>query len=427
MLDFLGGKKIAILGFGKEGQATFEFLKQNRIFVNAVLDKEKPTVEVPANVELITGPGYLDGLSNFDYIFRSPGFPRMHPKLIEFSVQENILSHIKLFLRLCPCPVIAVTGTKGKTTTTSLIYEILKNSKEKVFLGGNMGVPPLGFLNELDKSSIVILELSSFQTIDLDNSPHVGVILAVTHDHLDDGTFKPSSHSTLGEYLQAKAQMIAKQNENDFAILHSGLNEIFKKSGMGKKIFFEPNDALLYKHKLLGKHNLENIAAAAKACSVVGVSEEAIKSGIQNFSGVAQRLQLVAKKNEIAFINDSASTNPDSTIAAVDSFDNNITLILGGSRKGLDYTELGEKIVSSKQVKDLVIIGEVTDEIGRACSGFQGRILTGAKNMKEIIDQALSLTEAGGTVLFSPAAASFDMFKNSKDRGNQFDQIVNSI
>jgi UDP-N-acetylmuramoylalanine--D-glutamate ligase len=335
-----------------------------------------------------------------------------------------VYSHVKLFMDLCPCPAIAVTGTKGKTTTTTLIFEILKKAGLDVRLGGNIGTPPLDFVHELTPESVAVLELSSFQTIDLHKSPHVGVILTVTSDHLDDGSFRPSSHSSLAEYFQAKAQLIANQTPEDFAVLHPGLGEVFTEAGQGKKVFYDATAAESFERKLLGNHNLENIAAAAAACSVFGVDDESIRTAVAEFGGVPQRLQLVGERDGVKYVNDSASTNPDSTSAAIDSFASGVILIIGGFDKGLDYSGLGNKIKSSPQVKGLVVIGDLTPKILAAVNGFTGKALTGAKDMKEIVSQARSLSAPGDVVLLSPAAASFDMFKNSKDRGSQFDQEV---
>lgn len=421
----LNDKKIAILGFGKEGQATFEYLTKKGVPVAAILDSKE--IKDVSGVKVISGDSYLDNLDEYDLVFRSPGVPRMHPKLVAYKNQDAIFSHTKLFFELCPCPIIAVTGTKGKTTTTSLIHEIVKSSGKKVFLGGNIGEPPLNFIDQLTPDSIVALEVSSFQAQDLHKSPHVGVILNVTHDHLDDGTFRAASHVTNDEYLRAKAQLIANQTENDAAVLHPDLGDIFQKSGRGRKVIIQPDQFSDWERKIIGEHNLENIGAAVLACRELGVSNELIRQVVANFTGVPMRLQMVAQKNGISYINDSASTNPDSTIAAMGSFKENIILIVGGSDKALDYSEFGQAILNARNVKALVVIGDIAPKILEKVKGFQGQVLTGARNMQEIVGQANSIAQAGDVVLLSPAAASFGMFKNSTDRGQQFDEAVKSL
>ncbi len=431
MLDSLKQKKIAILGFGKEGQATFEYLKKHGVSVAAVLDKNAEQFNNAqtdlSGVTCIGGEAYLDSINEFDLLFRAPGIPRNHPKLLAYKNQDAVYSHTKLFFEICPCDVVGVTGTKGKTTTASLIYEILKRSGKSVFLGGNIGVPPLSFVDHLNSDSVAVLELSSFQTIDLHKSPHTGVILTVTSDHLDDGSFRPSSHSTTAEYLGAKAQMIAHQDENDFAILHPSLGEVFLNSGRGRKIFFDAKSYEGYLTNLLGSHNFENIAAAAETCKALGVAEDVIRIAVAEFAGVPQRLQFVGEKNGIKYVNDSASTNPDSTLAAIESFDSGLVLIIGGYDKGIDYKNLCARILSANHIKGLVVVGDLSAKLLPLLQGFKGKILTGSQNMQEIIDQANSLAETGDVILLSPAAASFGMFKDSKDRGSQFDQTIKSL
>jgi UDP-N-acetylmuramoylalanine--D-glutamate ligase len=426
MLEKFIGKRIAILGFGKEGQATFDYLSRHGVQISAILDQAAaPKFHVPEGARYVGGESYLDGLDEFDFIFRSPGFPRTHPRLSSFPNQENIYSHMKLFLDLCPCIVVAVTGTKGKTTTAALIDHIMKCAGKRTFLGGNIGQPPLNFVDAVSADDVVVLEISSFQSQDLHRSPHIGVILNVTQDHLDDGTFRPASHASLQEYLEAKANLIKHQSPKDFAILHPALGGLFTGSGQGKKVVFDPASAASYQTRLLGSHNLENISAAVAAMQVLGQTEDVIRKGVAGFPGVAQRLQLVAEKRGVKYYNDSASTNPDSTIAAISSFSQPVILIVGGSEKGLDYTELGQKIVNSPHVRGLVLVGQVAPKILSAISGFKGEIRDGAHNMEEIVRQADSIAASGDVVLLSPAAASFDMFENSKDRGVQFDREVN--
>lgn len=433
MITQLTDKKIAILGFGKEGQATFDYLVNKGVKVSAVLDlnptqrPEQATRIDQSGAVYIGGEGYMDSLNEYGMIFRSPGVPRLHPKLVAYADQSKIYSHIKLFFDLCPCPIIAVTGTKGKTTTATLINQILTDTGKKVFLGGNIGEPPLNFIDKLTSDFVVVLEVSSFQSQDLHASPNIGVILNVTHDHLDDGTFRAASHVTNEEYILAKAQLIANQKSSDVAVLHPDLDDRFLKSGQGKKLIFHPLDFADWNRKLIGDHNLENIAAAVLACREFGIEENVIKNTVASFTGVAQRLQVIAEKNGIKYVNDSASTNPDATIAAVNSFENGVILIAGGSDKGLDYTEFGQAIVVAAQVKALVLIGQITPQIIDSVKGFTGKILTGAANMAEILEQANSVAEKGDVVLLSPAAASFGMFANSKDRGIQFDECVNRL
>lgn len=434
VIEFLKNKKIALLGAGVEGISTLNFLLSEKITVSAILDQRQDSVsEIRSvleenNIELRTGDEYLDGLDDFDILFKTPGIPRLHPQLVKFKNQENIYNHTRLFFDLCPCSIIAVTGTKGKTTTTTLIYEIIKKSGKDVHLGGNIGQPPLDFYQKLSEDSIVVLELSSFQTQDLHKSPHIGVILNVTQDHLDvKQTFKAASHATLDEYIMAKTNLIVNQTENDFAVLHPQLPKIFSESGKGEKVIVNFSEAQNYPSKLLGSHNLENVATAVTVAKLLDIPDEIIKLACAEFKSVMQRLELVREFNGIKYVNDSASTNPDSTIAAIKSFIEPIILIVGGSDKGLDYAELGGVIKNTSNIKKLVIIGETTGKIQNAITGFSRIVSLGARNMSEILEQAKQSAQPGDVILLSPAAASFDMFKNSKDRGQLFTQLVMSM
>jgi len=423
MLEQLKGKRIAILGFGQEGQACLSYLMRHEIKPAAVLDlAPEPAAAIPGGIKYVGGEPYLDSLNDYDFIFRSPGLPRMHPKLLAYPNQDAIYSQTKLFFDLCPGMIVSVTGTKGKTTTACLLAQIFNADGRKVWMGGNMGTPILDFVDDIKPDDVTVLELSSFQCQDLHKSPHIGVILNITQDHLDDGTFRPSSHSTHQEYVLAKANLIAHQGPGDVAVLHPALGPEFTGSVKGRKVIIDPKSAAKYRRKILGDHNLDNIAAAAAAAAAAGVTEEVIAKAVESFAGVPQRLQKVTESNGVSYYNDSASTNPDSTIAAISSFTQPIILIVGGSEKNLDFTALGRRIVTAPNVKGLVVIGQVARKILAAVKGFAGQTSAGASDMAEIIAQARSMAEPGDVILLSPGAASFGMFRNSKDRGNKFDQ-----
>lgn len=422
-LDFLKDKKIAILGLGTEGRSALQFLIAHGISPRAAHDlssEVSPDTESlldENNVVFISGQDYLDNLEQYDYLFRSPGVPRLSAELVAFPRQENILSVTKLFFQICPCPIIGVTGTKGKGTTSSLIQSILKAAGKDVYLGGNIGEPPLDFYSKLDSESLVVLELSSFQLQDLSVSPHIAVVLNITQDHLD-------HHRSVEEYRDAKLSIIKHQKPDDFAVVSDLLPDPISLVGLGKKIIFHQKDGDGYKTKLLGAHNKYNIAAAVKTVEILEIRPDIVREAVAEFEGLKHRLQVVSKRGGITFVNDSFSTNIDTTVAAIDSFQSPLVLILGGSDKGLDYVELGRKIVSSSHIKGIVLVGQVADKVEGVLSGYSGTVLKGASTMSEIITQALSISTQGDTVLLSPASASFGMFKNYKDRGDQFIKAV---
>ena len=404
--------KIAILGYGLEGQDAEKYFKNLGDEVT-VLDKK-------------FDENYLKNLNDFNIIVRSPGVYRYLPEIVK--AEENgvkITSSLKIFFDNCPGNIIGVTGTKGKGTTSTLIYEILKNAGKDVYLVGNIGKPYLELLSKLTKNSFVIMELSSFQLIDLTKSPHIAVVLNITLDHMD-------WHKSKEEYVEAKKNILSYQSPDDFAILNEEYEtpKSFVEVAKGKTVFFSKTKLeQKYKENLLlrGEHNLENIAAAVAAAKIVGINEGTILETVRSFKGLEHRLELVDTIEGIAFYNDSFATGPQPTIAAMNSFTDPETLILGGSDKGLEYQELMREIEKKENIKNLILIGDVGNKITDILKGyaFQGSVINmGHSSMEEIVKKAFEITPRGGIVILSPAAASFDMFKDYKDRGNQFKKSV---
>lgn len=447
-------KKVAVLGLGVEGIASLRYLHKKGVSV-WVLDKRKKEeldhdlyAEAESlGAEFILGEKYLDDLHQFDVIIRSPGFRRKHEKLLEAELKgAQVTSLTKLFFDLCPAPIIGVTGTKGKGTTSSLIYEMLKAAGKDVYLGGNIGVPPLAFLDELQSSSIVVLELSSFQLQDLHKSPHIAVMLMVTSEHLD-------HHATNEEYVDAKRNILRFQTSSDFAVINrdypasnesdiytdakifyvsreretdnacfvSGNQIIVRKNGNESEII--KTDEIL----LPGKHNLENVCAAVMAANLAGVSKSVIADVLRRFKGLEHRLELVAEVHGVKYYDDSFSTIPDTTIAAIEAFEAPEILILGGSSKNSDFTELGKILGEAKNIKAIIGIGEEWERIKAAIKTDLGKetiLVEGATTMSQIVQAAATIAKPGDVVLLTPACASFDMFKNYKERGEQFKKEV---
>ena len=404
----LKNKKIAILGYGIEGRDVKRFL-----------EKQRADVEI---LDVKFDKNYLRDLGRFNIVIRSPGVYRYLPELLEAEKNGvEISSAIKLFFDLCPAKIVGVTGTKGKGTTATLIYEILKKAGKDVYLAGNIGKPYLELLSVINSESLVVLELSSFQLIDLKKSPHIAVVLNVTQDHLD-------WHKDIDEYTGAKKNIVRYQSTSDFAFINEEyeIPKSFAEETKAKVIYFSGKtlnkkyrDGLL----LRGEHNLENVAAAVSVADILKVDEAAILSVLQSFKGLPYRLELVDTVNGVTFYNDSFATGPQPTIAAIKSFTEPETVILGGSDKGLDYKELKQEIESRKNIKNLILIGEIGKKIG---GGIKNKniINLGKTSMNRIIEVACEVTPKGGVVLLSPAAASFDMFANYKERGSAFKKAV---
>jgi UDP-N-acetylmuramoylalanine--D-glutamate ligase len=429
MTDFKD-KKVAVLGLGIEGSDAISFLLKRGAKVTLFDRKEERELDFSGiekeKIEIITGENYLNsGLTGFDYIIRSPGVYRYNSEIVDAEEAGVVVtSAIKTFFDECPGKIIGVTGTKGKGTTCSLIYEILKADGRDVYLSGNIGKPYLELLPKLKNDSWIVMEMSSFQLIDMDTSPHIAVVLNITIDHLD-------WHKDKEEYVNAKKNIVSHQKHEDFAVINEEYEtpKSFAKVARGKVVYFsktslEPQ----YREKLLlrGEHNLENIAAAVSTAKIIGVDEKIILETVRSFKGLEHRLEMVKTINGITFYNDSFATSSQPTIAAINSFSEPETLILGGSDKGLDFEELRDVIEKKENVKNLILIGLIGGKIGEGIKG-KNIINLGHTTMAEIVKRAYEVTPHGGVVILSPAAASFDMFKNYKDRGNQFKSAVLSL
>lgn len=399
-------KKIAVLGLGKEGRDLLAWLRANT---------QNCRIKVFDKIKTID-------LSGFDFVFRSPGFWRLSPMFSQTGAE--ISSATKLFFNLCPAKIIGVTGTKGKGTTTTLIYQMLKSQGKRAFIAGNIGKPMLKLLPQLKTDDWVCLELSSFQLQDLTLSPRIAVVLNITRDHLD-------IHRNISEYRQAKANLVCYQQKSDHAVLNADYAAVKRLAVLtqAKIHWFSRRRLAIDKQrvKLRGEHNLENIAAAMATADLAGVSRKNILKVIYGFKGLKHRLEPVRTVGGVAYFNDSFSTTPETAIAAINSFTEPLIIILGGSDKGSDYRQLGREIGRRPNLKAIILIGKMGPVIRKAITNYQGLIIEGKNKMKLIVQQAQKLAVRGDAVVLSPACASFDMFKDYQDRGNQFRLWVNQL
>lgn len=400
--------KVAILGFGQEGKAVLKFLKKNQPQVKPViLDKKRD-------------PKYLSRLQKFDLIYRSPGVPYNLPQ-IQRAVKKGVKfsSATDLFFQYAKGAIIGITGTKGKSTTATLIYKVLKNAGRDVYLGGNIGKPAIELLPKLKRNSITILELSSFQLQDLKRSPHIAIILDVFPDHLD-------AHQDLKEYLAAKSNIVKNQRRGDLVFYFSG-NKQSKNialKGKSKKIAVAP-DKNITDLKIPGEHNRKNAAMVIAVANELKVPQKKVLQVLKKFGGLTHRLQLIKTIKGIKFYNDSASTNPETTAAAIMSFPKHPKIIImGGKDKNLDYEPVAEAAYL-ENIKLAIIFGENRKKIQLALNKVAKT--KPAKDLKSAVKIALQSAKSGDVVIFSPGAASFDMFENYKARGKEFERIVKKI
>lgn len=445
-------KKIGIIGLGIEGKDALRFLVGQGAYIT-VFDKKKEKELDTSGVsslklDLICGEDYLKHLSGFDVIVRSPGVRPDLPEIVK--AQKNgavITSSINIFFELCPAKIIGVTGTKGKGTTATLIHECLTSSGVNSYLAGNIGKPYLELLDHLNENDIVVLELSSFQLIDAQISPHIAVVINITTDHLD-------WHKDREEYILAKQNIVHFQEESDFAVLAKDYEDSlsFERLTRAEVYYFstEENvkgsyveDGVIYLNEnestdgigkvenlvIRGKHNWENVCAAVISSRLAGATVDGIKKAVFSFKGLPHRIELVGEKNDITFYNDSFATSPSPSLAAVRAFEEQVVVILGGSAKGFSYREFGQDLAKQENLKAAIVIGQTGPEIKEALlsAGYAGQILEGGGNMEGIIKTAMSVANPGDVVLLSPAAASFDMFKDYKDRGNQFKVCIKRL
>lgn len=464
LLEELKAQKIAVLGFGSEGESVVKFLLKQGIGDITVCDQKnaaqlssfKQLKELPVKRQL--GAFWQKGIGEgaFDIVIRSPGVYPHLPALQKIAGKKSktkLVSTTKFFFDLSPAPILAVTGTKGKGTTATLIYEILKSlhRTKRVWLGGNIGKPPFDFLGRLRPDDIVVFEISSFQLIDLDVSPHWAVILNITSDHLD-------WHKSRREYIAAKYNIVSHQQKDDIAIINADyLTSIEFASITNSQVWWFScrksvdrgvwwDSGILYFRpfprsrpipvlkesdvKLLGRHNLENVAAASLTAYLAGASPTKIAPAVRRFRGLPHRLQKITEIDGVEFIEDSFSTNPQTTIAAICSFEKPQVLILGGYDKKIGFEELGREVAKSN-IRAVVLIGETANKIAQAIRlasrDKKSPPLIFAKNFSGAVREAHRLAQKGDVVLLSPACASFDMFDNYKQRGEEFTRLVKKL
>lgn len=452
----LKNQKIAVIGLGVSNIPLIDYLYKKNANVTVFDDREEEKLEQNVinkikdyGFKFYLGKGNLNNLKGFDLIFRSPSCLPTKPELIEEKNRGAIVTtEIEQLIKMAPCKIIGVTGSDGKTTTTTLTYEILKNAGYKVYLGGNIGIPLFTKLSEIEPDDIIVLELSSFQLMGMEISPEIAGITNITPNHLN-------IHKDYQEYIDAKKNIFKYQNEKNTLILNYD-NEITRKcsnEAKGNVIFFSSKEKLdngfivddkiikqckdqIREHilntdevKLKGKHNYENIAAALAATYKIVGLDSAIQA-IKDFNAVEHRLEFVREINGVKWYNDSASSSPTRTISGLKAFDEKITLIAGGYDKNLDYTPIAKPII--EKVNNLILMGQTSEKIFNAVKqeldnqNKQLHIYT-CNNLEETIKTAKKVTKPGEIVLFSPASASFDMFKNAVERGKKYKEFVQKI
>lgn len=449
----LKGKRIAVIGAGVSNLPLLVFLCQmdcdvslfDRKTLEEMDEKTKSTLK-ELSVSLFLGEDYLEHLAFFDVIFRSPSFLPTNPLLVKEKERGALVTtEIEQVIRLTPSRVIGVTGSKGKTTTTTIVHHILTNLGYHTYLGGNIGVPLFDKLDEMKESDIVVLELSSFQLMNMEVSPDIAVVTNISPDHLD-------IHGSYLEYIEAKKNIFNHQKDTDCLVLNEDdpiVSQFFKEAIGRVKYFGERKyedcyilngDFIQYngesvidtrKLKLRGKHNYLNLCAALNAiCPYINVTYETLERIACDIPCVAHRLEFVREIDGVKWYNDSASTTPDKSIAGILAFKERLVLIAGGYDKNIAYDSIAAPIL--EHVSQLILFGATKDKIYQAVmqlSKETGKTIPiyMLDSLEEVVRVAEEVSEPGEVVLFSPASASFDMFKNAYQRGDQFKELVKNL
>lgn len=425
---------VAIAGYGVEGEANYRYWRGLGADVTIVDEGETTGRPVPKDAKLIQGPKAFRDLYGYDLVVRTAGLPT------HFIETDGVVwSSTNEFFKQCPAPIIGVTGTKGKGTVSSLITSILRAAGHTVHLVGNIGQPPLDVLAEIKPDNIVVFEMSSFQLWDLQKSPHVAVVLMIEPDHLD-------VHADFDDYIRAKSNIRRMQTTDDVCFYHPTNKwsaKIARSNVLGDTVRYGTRvDGGVYAESgefrvdgeticsvdelsLPGAHNIENACAAISAARVFTLDEQAIAEGLRVFEGLPHRLKFVREVGGVKYYDDSIATTPGSAIAALQAFEEPKTIILGGSKKGATYDQIVREC--KKRAAKVVAIGETGKDIAEKCRAMGVDVVEPRGGMPKIVEACQLIAAPGSVVLLSPASASFDMFKNYSDRGEQFVHSVQQL
>ena len=436
---------IAILGFGREGKTTYEFIrKYNKDIKLTIIDKAEniiennPELKNDPNLSFVMGPTYLEGLEQYDLIIKSPGVSLLNVDTT--NLKDKLTSQLELVLEVNKKNIIGITGTKGKSTTSSLLYKIIKDQNDNVILAGNIGIPILAELENCNEDTILVVEMSSHQLEYLQVSPHISVILNLFEDHLD--------HSgTINHYHENKLQIFKHQTEEDYMIYCSdnkALLDYINKFPYQAHQFavskdnqnaacFQSEDYVMLNNeqvyntkderKLLGEHNLINIMVCLTISKILKLNMKEATKSIATFEPLEYRLQNIGTINDVTYYTDTLATIPEATIASINTLPNTNTLIFGGMDRGINYDKLIEYLKTC-HVTNFICMPTTGHDIGHAIGEIEGKNFYYVETLEEAVNLAKQVTKPGTACLLSPAASSYAYFKNYADKGDQFKAFV---
>ena len=435
IVNYLKDKKIVILGFGREGKSTYNFLRKH--FEEKEIDVIDENIDINSeenkeyledmNLNVIKTSEYINMLNAYDLIFKTPGISFKGIDISSFA--NKITSQLDIFLKYFKeyVTIIGITGTKGKSTTSSMLYQVLNKAKNGVHFLGNIGRSIFCEIDEIKKGDTVVLEISSHQSQYIKNSPNIGVILNVFQEHLD-------HYNSYEEYIDAKINVIKFQAKEDFAIYiknSSDLNKRLENVKLNSKIInldLNDKDKFSYfnfehKRRLIGKHNEYNIMVVLKICEILKVEKNIVCEEIYNFSPLEHRLENVGQYDGVFYYNDSISTIPETAIACVNTIGAGDTLIIGGLDRGIDYTNFEKFLIDSKLV-NIICMYDTGRKIFDNIVGKTNKNVILVKDIYEAVECAKKVTKKGRACAMSPAAASYGFFKNFEERGRIFKELV---
>ncbi len=428
LIDELSDKSVCVLGYGREGKATVRALEKYAGGCKEITIADQDPELQTKNYKLKTGEDYLSNLDSFDVIIKSPGIPP-HPYII--TLGNKVTGATQIFLDTVHekgSKVIGVSGTKGKSTTASLLAEILKEDGKDVHLVGNIGIPTLDHLEHAKEGTLFVMEMSSFQLMDLQTSPHIAVITSFFPEHLD-------YHTKLDRYEQAKSNIVQHQNKDEDYVFSCSLQNAstiaaYAVVKMDHRIEYGAEDAPvdITETHLKGEHNILNMAGAWKVAEHLGTEKDVAVRAIKRFKGLPHRMQSLGVLHEIKWIDDAISTIPESTIAALDTYDEAVeSIILGGQDRGIDLTSVGKAIVDS-QVKNVILFPETGEQIQEALEKHVHTLdVHNVDSMEEAIKIAIKRHDSSrkdAICLLSPASPSYNMYKNYEEKGEAFAKAI---
>lgn len=422
IIEFLEGKKILIIGYGREGKSAYKFIRENLKDCNlGIADKNEINIE-DNDVKLYTGDNYLDSINDYDLAIKSPGI--IIKDYIDINQKEKITSLTDMFLRFCPNKIVGVTGTKGKSTTSSLIYHVLKENGFDTYLIGNIGLPCFDVIDKIKENTVLVYELSCHQLEFVKASPNIAVLLNLYEEHLD-------HYIGINEYISAKQNIYKYQTNEDYLIygdIWNYMNNEDLRTIKSQKINIEDNpiglDLNEIKTSLIGDHNKKNILTALIVTNILGVSKGNGLKAVESFKGLEHRLEYVGTFKNIKFYNDSIATAQEAVINAVESLKDVDTIILGGMDRGLNYTKL-IKFLSTSSVEKIILLPDTNKVMKETFDKFtNSKHIYEVKNMEEAVKVAYEITKENKTCLLSPAAASYGFYLNFEKRGEHFKKLV---